>query len=112
MGTGGQPIALSPLQVAGFMAAGLANMTWINAGPAYLSGISFLDMDARWQALVLVIFVALLAIVMWTAMRTIATRDPAVRWRELRGFELWGLLFLSMLLAASITFRQEYRWLY
>jgi len=40
------------------------------------------------------------------------TRDPAVRRRELQGFVLWIVLFVSLLLAASITIRQEYRWLY
>ena len=112
MGTGGQPIALSPPQVAGFVAAGLANMAWINWGPDYLSGISFLRMDAEWQALVMIIFVALLVIVIWMAVRMIRTRDSAARRRELKGFALWLVLFLSLLLAASITFRQEYRWLY
>jgi len=112
MGTGGQPIAFSPLQVARFVAAGLANMAWVNYGPDYLSGIWFGRMDAKWQALVMIICVALLAIVIWMTVRMMRTRDSAVRRRELRGFALWIVLFLSLLLAASITFRQEYRWLY
>ena len=112
MGTGGQGIAFSPLQVVRFVAFGLANVAWVNAGPVYLSGIPFWRMDARWQALVLVIFGALLALVVWMIVRIMRTRDPAVRRRELQGFVLWIVLFVSLLLAASITIRQEYRWLY
>ncbi len=112
VGTAGQPLAFSPLRVARFVAAGLANMAWVNDGPGYLSGITFRGMDATWQALVVIISVALLAIVIWMAVRMIRTRDPVVRRREVRGFVLWSVLFLSLLLAGSITIRQEYRWLY
>ena len=112
MGGGGQKIALDPFQVASFVANGLANMTWINVGPDYLSGISFGRVEERWQALVLVLCVALLALLVWMLVRLMRTRDPGVRGRELRGFVLWAVLFLSLLLVASITLRQEYRWLY
>jgi hypothetical protein len=87
-------------------------MAWVNAGPDYLSGIAFWRMGAMWQALVLIIFVALLAIVIWMLARNLRIKDPVVRRRELRGFVLWSVLFVSLLLAASITIRQEYRWLY
>ena len=112
MGGGGQTITFSPFQVASFAVKGLANMTWINIGPDYLSGISFGRVDVKWQALVIIVCVALLAILTWMIERLMRARDPAVRGRELRGLVLWVVLFLSLLLTASITFRQEYRWLY
>jgi hypothetical protein len=112
MGTENQAIAFHPSQVAGFVAAGLKNMVWVNTGPDSLSGIPFWRMDATWQALIVVICMVLLAIVIWMTARALRTRNHAQGGRELRGFVLWSVLFLSLLLAASITIRQEFRWLY
>ena len=112
MGTEGKEIAIDPLQVAGFVVAGLKNMVWINTGHEALSGRSFLLAATLLQTLVVIICVTLLVIVIWMTVRIARAEAHADRRRQLRGFVLWSVLFLSLLLAASITIRQEFRWLY
>jgi hypothetical protein len=112
MGTGGQPITFDPVQVMTFMAQGLANMFWINAGPAYLSGIKITNLAPGTLMLVIVVGVSLAVVGVLAMGRILTLKDPKERRAELKGLVLWMVLLLSLLLGASITIRQEYRWLY
>jgi hypothetical protein len=112
MGTGGQAITFDPVQVAKFLAQGLANMPWINWGPDYLSGINMSAVAPGACVLVILIAVSLAALAVLAGRRVLRVTDPMERRAELKGFVLWVVLFLSLMLSASITIRQEYRWLY
>lgn len=112
MGTGGQAITLDPVQVIKFLVQGLANMLWINWGPDYLSGIAMSAVAPTVRMLVILIAVSIAAVVVLAGRRMLSVKDPMERRAELKGLVLWVVLFLSLLLAASITIRQEYRWLY
>lgn len=112
MGTGGQAIGFDPVGVMKFMVKGLANMFWVNWGPDYLSGVTMSEVGPRARILVVLIAFALVAVIVLAAVRALRLKDRGERRAELKGFVLWLVLFLSLLLAASITIRQEYRWLY
>lgn len=112
VGTAGQIISLDPIQVLEFMAQGVANMFWINVGPDYLSGINWSEMGNGARFIVTLVVFALLLLAVLSVIRVRRTSDRRTRLRELRGFALFLVLFLSLLLAASVTIRQEYRWLY
>ncbi len=112
MGTGGQALGFDPIGILKFMTKGFVNMFWINWGPDYLSGITFSEMGTRARVLTVLIAVFLVAVLALAALRVLRIEDSGQRRAEIKGFVLWLVLFLSVLLAASITIRQEYRWLY
>jgi hypothetical protein len=112
MGTGGQTISFEPVQVVRFVAQGLANMLWINAGPDYLSGINITEMGPGPRILMILLAAPLASIVVLAGARLTRLSCPVERMAQIKGFALFGVLFVSLVLAASITIRQEYRWLY
>jgi hypothetical protein len=112
MGTGGQALEFDPVSIMTFMVKGFANMFWVNWGPDYLSGITMSEVSPKARVLVILIVVSLAAVIVLTVVRVLRLKDRSERLGELKGFVLWLSLFVSLLLMASITFRQEYRWLY
>jgi hypothetical protein len=112
MGTGGQAIGFDPVGVVKFMVHGFANMLWVNWGPDYLSGITMSETGPGPRLLVGLIVISLVTVVVFAGVRVVHLKDRRERRSEAKGFALWLVLFLSLLLAASITIRQEYRWLY
>lgn len=112
LGTGGQVITFDPVQVMKLIVQGLANMLWINAGPDYLSGINVAEMGPGARMLVILIAASLVAVIVLAVARILTLKDSEERRAELKGLALFVVLFLSLMLAASITIRQEYRWLY
>lgn len=110
-GGGGQPLQPSPSQVLTLLGDGIVTIGGYNVGPAYLSGQP--GSEAGGAAILLALaFAAPLGIVA-TAVVVQATRLaplPALVW--FRRGALGAALFGPLLLSASITFRQEYRWLY
>jgi hypothetical protein len=111
-GTGGQALGFDPGSIITFMTKGFANMFWVNWGPDYLSGITMSEVSPRARLLVILIVVSLAAVIVLAAVRVLRLKDRGERLRELKVFVLWLALFVPLLLMASITFRQEYRWLY
>jgi len=112
MGTGGEAIGFQPAEIARYMVKGLANMVWFNWGPDYLSGITMSETGAAARVLVALILIVILVCVIFFVIRVLRITDGPERRAELKWFVLWLVLVLSLLLVASITIRQEYRWLY
>lgn len=112
MGTGGQTIGFDPVQVLKFLVKGVANMFWINWGPDYLSGLTFSSTSGSVRVLVAIIAMAVLAVAILSVVRVVRSPQQQTRVGELGGLVLFLVLVCSLLLAASITIRQEYRWLY
>jgi hypothetical protein len=112
MGTGGQAIGLDPASVAKFLVKGAANLVWFNWGPDYLSGITMSETGTTVRVVVAVIVALVAVCVVSAVVGIVRSRDKARRRLELKVFVLWVLLTGSLLVVASITIRQEYRWLY
>lgn len=112
MGTGGQSLGFDPVQIAKFMTKGAANMLWVNWGPDYLSGITISEMGPKALVLVGLIVAVIVVCAVSFVVRVVRLEDRRERRAELEYFVLWLVLVASLLLVASITIRQEYRWLY
>jgi hypothetical protein len=111
-GTGGTTLGFDPVSIAKFMVKGLANMIYVNWGPGYLSGIPFNEVSGAVRQLVFIIGAAIVVTIILAMVRIVRLRDRGERIDEIKGLILWSVLFFALLLAASITIRQEYRWLY
>jgi hypothetical protein len=105
VGTGGTQLSLSMSQVTAFMAAGLFNVVGINQGPQYLSILPFGDLPLVYKTT---------AIALATAFVLASTLFLLVKERRAESAvaSVAAAVFLSaLLLSASVTFRQEFRWL-
>jgi hypothetical protein len=110
-GAGGQELEPDIGQVAEFMRSAFLNTIGYNTGPSYLSGrdAALIGSTAVWLSVALVVPVAI--VIVWAIARE--RRSPS-GWHidVFRPYVLALALFIPLLLSASITFRQEYRWLY
>lgn len=99
-GTGGAHISFDSKVILEFLVSGFCSVMGFDVGPAYLSAIDFRSLGARGHLPVaLIVFgLATLLVVCWRR-----------AWLGMGLIASVGLL--STLLSASITFRQEYRWL-
>ena len=113
MGTETRAIEFHPKTVLGFVADGLLNLLGMNRGPSHLS---LLDYAAAppWLKLTSVASVVLGLIVLGCAMLYTCKCIKSGRLAAKPGWMLAVLLclVLALVLSASITVRQEYRWLY
>jgi hypothetical protein len=111
-GTAGTAIAIDAGRVASFMLAGFVNLFGFNVGPSYLSGLHVAE--AGWVGVALgaalTLPVAALGLIYLRSGRP--QYDPASRYAECRNALLFAVLSLSLLATASVTIRQEYRWLH
>ncbi|HEX7517111.1 MAG TPA: hypothetical protein VF345_07470 [Chthoniobacterales bacterium] len=112
VGTGGRSIDFNVSQICSFVWHGALNLVGINRGPAYLSLEDFADSPFWLQ------FVSVAAAILSCCLIAAIVRDtilsPAGKEKKAAFLRL-GLYVSTtavLLLAASITFRQEYRWLY
>jgi hypothetical protein len=104
LGTGGQALSPTPRGVLGFIGSGCLTLLGVNLGPSHLSIVDFGSLPRRHQILGIAFGLLLVAgLAAW--LRAASSRSR----RVLLG---WALLAGPLLLAASITFRQEHRWLY
>ena len=114
MGTTTQTIAINPRQISAFTFDGLLNLIGINCGPSYLSVLDYAESPV-WLRLLSIACAGLsLFILIWCAISLCRrTRSPVASSKilEIHALPLLCLVFL-LLVSASITFRQEYRWLY
>lgn len=111
-GTGGTRIAFDYLAVAQFFGEGVINLLGFNAGPSYLSGLK-----TTWE----VPEGIALGLAFAVCVGTIAVLYAAGRWRQARTGDtrlflhpvaVFAVLLATLLASASMTTRQEYRWLY
>ena len=110
-GTGGQPITFDYSQIFYFMFTGFVNMLGFNVGPSYLSGLHIFETGITGFVLggILSIFILVLIVFYINYQRRANKKIPLVAVRDIF---LFLVLFVLLLASASITFRQEYRWLY
>lgn len=108
VGTGGQNIAIDPTQIEGFLWTALENMLGFNAGPDYMSAKDFGSTGGIGLALGILFALAAIVIVGAYFSQLIQRRSPYGIQITIVGLAL----FLSLLLSTSITFRQDFRWLY
>jgi hypothetical protein len=105
-GTGGTHISINPLQIMEFFVAGILNMTGVNIGAEYLNGINFFN-----ASILIQIFTYLLVLIQIILFLTFIFQNRNAK--DNYKFVLFFILLnFSLLLSASITIRQEYRWLY
>ena len=111
MGTGGQAVAFDPTGVA-LRDEGRREPSLVNWGPDYPERNH--DSETSWlPRIVVALIVVTIAVCLAAAARRIARMPQASERRdELKYLALWLVLTASLLLVASITIRQEYRWLY
>ena len=112
VGTGGRMIDFNISQICSFVWHGALNLVGINRGPAYLSLEDFPDSPFWIQ------FVSIAAAVLSCCLIAAIVRDTILspsRKEKKAAFLRLGFYVSTiavLLFAASITFRQEYRWLY
>lgn len=109
-GTGGQEVDLGLAQILVFLRRAVLNVLGFNTGPDYLSGRNMHSLGVLGVCLGVVFVLALcvaglLAAVQWA-------REGSDRRGATRAWLLGASLLGPLLLSASITFRQEFRWLY
>lgn len=112
VGTGGRMIDFKISQICSFVWAGALNLVGINRGPAYLSLEDFPDSPFWIQFVSIaaaVLSCGLIAAIVRDTLRSSAEEEKKTAFLRL-GFYVSTIAVL--LFAASITFRQEYRWLY
>jgi hypothetical protein len=112
MGTGGQELGVDPIGILRYLTKGGANLVWVNWGPDYLSGITMSETGGLARLVVAVIVLTIVACAVASVLRIVRSTDTSERRDEVKYFVLWLVLTGSLLLVASITIRQEYRWLY
>lgn len=110
-GVGGQRVGFTPAETATFILRALLNVVGFNTGPDYLSGRNMHSLGAVGLLLGLFLAGPVLVLALVEVIRDWRARQGR-GWVVLRRYALAGALFLPLLLSASITFRQEYRWLY
>jgi hypothetical protein len=110
-GTGGNAIALDYHQFALFFRAGLLNLVGFNDGPNYLSGLNVLEAGIPGIALGCFLTLSLLALAL-TYFRYPSGGSDTFQLSDRKLFFLFVTLLVPLLAAASITVRQEYRWLH
>jgi hypothetical protein len=116
-GTAGTNIALVPSMVFSFFEQGTATLMGFSMGPDYLSGASWSELP-RPEGLLLGIGFAgtMLLLACATTVRLIVRRRPGSGWlarvTEFRVLLLGLALGISLLVTASGTIRQDYRFLY
>lgn len=110
-GGGGTAISFVPSQFLIFFAKGLLNLCGFNAGPEYLSGLDVLK-TGFWGITLGSIFCVCLIAMIWFYQFKNVNRDQDKDIMTKNILFLLCTLLIPLMAAASITIRQEYRWLY
>ena len=112
VGTTTAPIEFNVQEIAGFLWTGALNIAGINAGPAHLSLGDFGDAQLWVQVLSVIAALVSCFLLVAPVVEQLKNRGAGERSRDL-SWLLFGLAAIAvLLLSASITFRQEYRWIY
>ncbi|MEC0227950.1 hypothetical protein [Paenibacillus alba] len=108
-GTGGASISFDIAKISIFLICGLLNMVGINVGAPYLNGINFTQESTITQILSVIILLINLLLLVFLIKQSKGSLENK---KKLIVVGIALILILSLLLAASITIRQEYRWLF
>jgi hypothetical protein len=107
---GGQTEHFSLEQFIQFMRDGMASIGGYNIGPSYLSGQDATQLGATGVVVGAAFAGPLIVVVIIAVLGDLRkVRRERIRVRK---YVLGAALFLPILASASLTFRQEYRWLY
>lgn len=111
MGTANAPITFDLMRILVFLRDGLLSILSLNMGPDHQSGIHFarVNMYTRFFSFAIV---SLFLFIFVSFLFNFRKLEHLERKREIRIALLVIILFSSLLLSASITFRQAQRWLY
>lgn len=101
---------LNLFQIAAFVSNGALNLLGFNAGPDYLSGKYFMNTGLG-GIFVGVLLSGTLAVLFYLFLKQ-QLKKVKVENNDLDVIVVLVLMIGGMILASSITFRQEYRWLY
>lgn len=107
-GTAGTHISVDFFSILKFVLYGLSNMFGINMGEAYLNGISINHASSTTLALTILLVIIYMGILLNYIFKFKVRNDSL----NLRFFFVVSLLMMGTILSASVTIRQEYRWLY
>ena len=108
VGTGGTLVATDAGTVLRFAGAAMANFFGFNVGPDFLSGLDLAEAGVPGYLLGLLVAVPAAALIGAFVYAAVRRRDR----KALRDGVLGLALFLPLALSATVTFRQEFRWLY
>ena len=112
IGTETRPIAFDIPQILLFVWRGALNLVGINSGPAYLSLEDFPN-SPLWMRVVSVATAVLSIALVLGAVASIVTSERRQKTRlAIFRLALYASAVAGLLLSASITFRQQYSWLY
>jgi hypothetical protein len=111
IGTATVPIGFNPIQICLFLLSGTLNLVGINRGPAYLSLEDFPDSPA-WIKVISLAAAALSFLLVFGAITGAMSAKSSERKPALIRLSFYGSMISVLLLSASITFRQQYSWLY
>lgn len=112
VGTGGQSLAFDLPQISSFIWRGALNLVGINRGPAYLSLEDFPDSPWWIQFVSVASAVLCCGLIIGFARATILLPPGKERRASLLRLGFYVLTTAVLVIAASVTYRQEYRWLY
>jgi hypothetical protein len=113
MGTTTKAIELNPEAILAFWTDGLLNLLGVNRGPSYLSVLSYSD-SPKWIKLLGILSMITVISILYRSFIYAYRSMKSTRFDSKLGWKLALLIGLisALLLSASITIRQEYRWLY
>jgi hypothetical protein len=111
VGTGGTVIKMNLSTIFNFFRDGVLNIIGFNTGPAYLSAVPFSELNFPIKVISYLVF-SITVYVFVVSIIKICKTDKSTVIKSLKVVCLWGLLMCPLLLSASITIRQEFRWLY
>lgn len=104
-------LTFEPLPIWNFMLAGLANMFGFNAGPDMFSGLDIVNAGFTGYVLGGLFAIALVALLAAYVYQRFKAKQNITS-TDARDVFLFLVLFIPLLVAASVVTRQEYRWLY
>ena len=112
VGATSKRLEFDALRTVEFLGSGAANLFGINRGPAYLSAEDVAQ-SPLWVQIVSITTAILSLVIIVLSARAIWRRGPgSARAQQLAILATSTVLIGSLLFSASVTFRQEYRWLY
>jgi len=110
VGTETQKIEFNIPQIASFLWRGGLNLVGVNRGPGYLSIEDFFD--SSWWMRGISLGAAVLSCLLLATVAAQSIFRRSRRRAAVPTLAFYALTILVLLLAASVTFRQEFRWLY
>jgi hypothetical protein len=111
IGTAAAPIRFARGQICSFLWSGALNVVGVNRGPAYLSLEDFSDSPV-WVRMISLAAAILSCLLVLGIIAGTVSAEGGERKSALIRLAFYGSTIAVLVLSASITFRQQYSWLY